>query len=81
MLVYDITLYLDLFQRAIIQSGSGLCDWAVDYNPVEHAIRIAKKVNCTSTKIKEISECLRKASPYDIIIAHSSFLVSNNFYK
>ncbi|XP_073986767.1 juvenile hormone esterase-like isoform X2 [Rhodnius prolixus] len=64
----------DLFQRAIIQSGSGLCDWAVDYNPVEHAIRIAKKVNCTSTKIKEISECLRKASPYDIIIAHSSFL-------
>ncbi|KAK9510784.1 hypothetical protein O3M35_005496 [Rhynocoris fuscipes] len=64
----------DLFQRAIIQSGSSLCDWAVDYNPVEHTKSIAKKVNCTSSYNKEIADCLQKSSPYDIIIAHSTFL-------
>ena len=33
-----------LLHRAIFQSGSALCDWSIEKNPLEYAQRIAEQV-------------------------------------
>ena len=35
-----------LFEKAILQSGSNLCNWAVERKPLEYARRLADKVGC-----------------------------------
>jgi len=39
----------NLFQRAIVQSGSALSSWGIATNPLRHARRLAAVVNCTTT--------------------------------
>ena len=67
-----------MFQRAIIQSGSGLCDWAIDYSPKQHAKTIAKHANCKNSTIPEMIKCLENLSAYDLLNGHTKFLVSIN---
>ncbi|XP_075211345.1 carboxylesterase 4A-like [Lycorma delicatula] len=63
-----------MFQRVIIQSGSSLCDWAVDRTPEEHAIRIAALANCTEESYEDMVLCLHKTNAWALLIAHSDFL-------
>ncbi|XP_054284421.1 glutactin-like [Macrosteles quadrilineatus] len=63
-----------LFQRVIVQSGSALCDWAVDFSPVEHAETISRMSRCDRKTHQEMVECLRNQSVYQLLMAHSDFL-------
>ncbi|XP_014249629.1 fatty acyl-CoA hydrolase precursor, medium chain-like [Cimex lectularius] len=63
-----------LFNKAIIQSGSSFCQWAVDYNPVENAKNISRLANCSTEVDSELYACLKNLNVYEILIAHSNFL-------
>lgn len=65
-----------LFQRVIVQSGSALCDWATDTKPLVHARTIAHMSDCERPNDTAILSCLRQKSVFNILIAHSDFLVS-----
>lgn len=39
----------NLFEKAILQSGSNLCNWAIERKPLEYAKRLADKVGCFRT--------------------------------
>lgn len=39
----------NLFQKAILQSGSNLCNWAIERRPLEYARRLADKAGCFRT--------------------------------
>ncbi|KAG8252389.1 hypothetical protein J6590_057810 [Homalodisca vitripennis] len=64
----------DLFQRVIVQSGSTLCDWAIDFHPLAHAQTIARMSNCDLPSTREMIDCLRNQSAFQILMAHSDFL-------
>lgn len=66
----------DLFQRVVVQSGSALCDWAVDLDPVTHAETIARMSHCGKPTNQQMISCLRNQSAFHILMAHSDFLVS-----
>lgn len=59
----------NLFDRAILQSGSALNHWAV-YPPSDRAIRLAKKVGYTgSDQEKDVLAFLRTVNPDEIVLA------------
>nr|XP_018917077.1 PREDICTED: pyrethroid hydrolase Ces2a-like isoform X2 [Bemisia tabaci]XP_018917078.1 PREDICTED: pyrethroid hydrolase Ces2a-like isoform X2 [Bemisia tabaci]XP_018917079.1 PREDICTED: pyrethroid hydrolase Ces2a-like isoform X2 [Bemisia tabaci] len=60
-----------LFHRAIMQSGTAICDWVLDTNPVEHAMDIARHAGCTTTNKVDAARCLRGKSVSEILEAHS----------
>lgn len=48
-----------LFHRSILMSGSALSDWALNYNPQQITLQVAKKLNCP-TEDTLLLDCLRK---------------------
>lgn len=59
----------NLFDRAVLQSGTALMHWAV-YSPSDRAIRLAKKLGWTGKdNEKEILEFLRTVNPDEIVLA------------
>lgn len=63
-----------MFKRAVVQSGSAHCDWAMDFEPVQHAVSIAALANCTNRNLTDLAACLRTRTPWQILMAHSDFL-------
>lgn len=55
-----------LFHRAILMSGSALSDWALNYNPQQITMQVAKKLNCPIEDSK-LGECLRQKSYHEIM--------------
>ncbi|XP_054168154.1 cholinesterase 2-like [Oppia nitens] len=49
-----------LFHRAIAQSGSALCQWALERSPLMFAREVAKSVDCPVTSNTNLVNCLRK---------------------
>lgn len=59
----------NLFDRAVLQSGTALMHWAV-YSTSDRAIRLAKKLGWTGKdNEKEILEFLRTVNPDEIVLA------------
>lgn len=57
-----------LLHRLIVQSGSGMGQWAVTPNPLEKELDFATKVGCpTLKKTAAVIECLRKAPLEDLM--------------
>ncbi|XP_026213678.1 neuroligin-3a isoform X2 [Anabas testudineus] len=56
-----------LFHRAIIQSGSALSSWAVNYQPVKYTRVLAEKVGCNVLDTSDMVECLRKKSSRELV--------------
>uniref|UniRef100_A0A8C4STH4 Neuroligin 3a n=2 Tax=Polypteridae TaxID=8289 RepID=A0A8C4STH4_ERPCA len=56
-----------LFQRAIIQSGSALSSWAVNYQPVKYTRLLAEKVGCNVLDTLDMVGCLRKKSYKELV--------------
>jgi neuroligin len=48
-----------LFQKAIIQSGTALSSWAVNYQPAKYTRILADKVGCNMLDTTDMVECLR----------------------
>jgi len=68
-----------LFQRAIMQSGSALCDWAIERSPLRFARDIAESVGCPSSPSNQLVECLRSITPTALLKAQSKVKVSSPF--
>ncbi|XP_048833904.1 neuroligin 4 X-linked a isoform X2 [Brienomyrus brachyistius] len=49
----------DLFQKAIIQSGTALSSWAVNYQPAKYTRMLAEKVGCNMLDTINLVECLQ----------------------
>ncbi|MGH0137731.1 UNVERIFIED_CONTAM: hypothetical protein FKN15_018113 [Acipenser sinensis] len=56
-----------LFQRAIIQSGSALSSWAVNYQPVKYSRLLAEKVGCNVLDTLDMVDCLRKKTYRELV--------------
>ncbi|XP_065108487.1 neuroligin 4 X-linked b [Paramisgurnus dabryanus] len=57
----------DLFQKAIIQSGTALSSWAVNYQPAKYSRMLAEKVGCNEDDSVELVECLQKKNYKELI--------------
>uniref|UniRef100_A0A8C9WF28 Neuroligin 3a n=1 Tax=Scleropages formosus TaxID=113540 RepID=A0A8C9WF28_SCLFO len=56
-----------LFHRAIIQSGSALSSWAVNYQPVKYTRLLAEKVGCNVLDTLDMVDCLRRKSARELV--------------
>ncbi|KAF3705922.1 Neuroligin-3 Gliotactin -like protein Precursor [Channa argus] len=56
-----------LFHRAIIQSGSALSSWAVNYQPVKYTRMLAERVGCNVLDTMEMVSCLQKKSAKELV--------------
>ncbi|XP_075040572.1 neuroligin-3 isoform X3 [Mixophyes fleayi] len=56
-----------LFQRAIIQSGSALSSWAVNYQPVKYTRLLAEKVGCNVLDTVDMVDCLRQKNAKELV--------------
>ncbi|XP_068103710.1 neuroligin-3 isoform X2 [Hyperolius riggenbachi] len=56
-----------LFQRAIIQSGSALSSWAVNYQPVKYTRLLAEKVGCNVLDTVDMVDCLRQKTAKELV--------------
>ncbi|XP_035989951.1 neuroligin 4 X-linked a [Fundulus heteroclitus] len=57
----------DLFQKAIIQSGTALSSWAVNYQPAKYTRSLAEKVGCNMLDTIDLVECLQKKNYKELI--------------
>lgn len=56
-----------LFQRAIIQSGSALSSWAVNYQPVKYTRLLAEKAGCNVLDTVDMVDCLRQKNAKELV--------------
>ncbi|XP_041750998.2 neuroligin-3 isoform X4 [Coregonus clupeaformis] len=56
-----------LFHRAIIQSGSALSSWAVNYQPVKYTRMLAERVGCNVLDTLDMVSCLQKKSARELV--------------
>ncbi|TNM85026.1 hypothetical protein fugu_009204 [Takifugu bimaculatus] len=56
-----------LFHRAIIQSGSALSSWAVNYQPVKYTRMLAERVGCNVLDTLDMVSCLQKKSAKELV--------------
>ncbi|XP_055371668.1 esterase-5B [Condylostylus longicornis] len=66
----------NLIKAAISFSGSALCPWAINPNPLEDTIKVAKILNCSNIiSTIEIKKCLKQAPAEDIVGTTENFLI------
>jgi bile salt-stimulated lipase len=65
-----------LIHRAIMQSGSALCDWAIERSPLRFAQIVGESVGCPSSTTAQLVACLRMVSPTALLKAQSKVKVS-----
>lgn len=67
-----------LFHRAISQSGTGDCRWAVATpgSARKKATKVAELLACPSKDSKQLVECLRTKDAIELIATDRSFQVS-----
>ncbi|XP_065209992.1 esterase FE4-like isoform X2 [Planococcus citri] len=63
-----------LFHKAIVQSGSALCTWALNRNPVHIAFGLGRKAGFRGSDRKELVEYLKKFSASEITRMVEEFL-------
>ncbi|XP_037804945.1 cholinesterase 1-like [Penaeus monodon] len=71
-----------LFQRAIMQSGTAVCPWALREDHSEVAARFGEMFNCSGSSpltSSELVACLREVPAEDLIKAPKKFLVISEF--
>ncbi|KAL0277569.1 UNVERIFIED_CONTAM: hypothetical protein PYX00_004807 [Menopon gallinae] len=68
-----------LFHRAISQSGTGMCSWALGAPGVtrNNTIKLAKVLGCPSSPTRDMIACLRKKPFGEIITTDVEFMVWN----
>ncbi|KAL4131346.1 hypothetical protein QTP88_008677 [Uroleucon formosanum] len=57
----------NLFQRAILMSGSALSDWAWVKNPIMNTIQVGQSLNCEPSGNEKFFECLRRKRFTDLV--------------
>lgn len=70
-LIFSPAVSIDLFQKAILQSGSSFGSWVYDFNPVQNAMDIAGRAGCeTNGTIHDINKCLMNLPVADMLQAY-----------
>ena len=64
-----------LLHRAIAQSGSAICDWALESKPLDVARQVAATLECPTSSTQQLVDCLRTVSPSALLRAQSRFKV------
>lgn len=59
-----------------MQSGSALCDWAIERSPLKFAQAVGDSVGCPSSTTSQLVACLRTISPTALLKAQSKVKVS-----
>ncbi|KAM7003636.1 bile salt-activated lipase-like [Passerculus sandwichensis] len=59
-----------LFKRAISQSGVGLCNWAIQRDPLLWAKKLGEKVGCSTDNTTILANCLRHSNPKDLTLSY-----------
>uniref|UniRef100_T1KVJ7 Carboxylesterase type B domain-containing protein n=1 Tax=Tetranychus urticae TaxID=32264 RepID=T1KVJ7_TETUR len=67
------------FHRAIMQSGSGLCHWAMERQPLEYAKEIAENTGCPTVTSAALVDCLQKVSVDKILKAQTRGKIFGEF--
>lgn len=68
---------IGLFNRAIAESGTALCPWAVQENPLAYAILLGEALNCTDTEdTYALINCLRQQDGNEITLKELDIMVS-----
>ncbi|KAG8193968.1 hypothetical protein JTE90_013663 [Oedothorax gibbosus] len=68
-----------LFNRTIMQSGSALCDWALEGEPLGYAREIAQRVKCPTDSSTALVDCLRLKPVTDILGAQKDIKIFGDF--
>ncbi|CAF4887377.1 unnamed protein product [Pieris macdunnoughi] len=61
----------DLISKAIAQSGTALCGWSLQVDPIMNARKLAKELGCESTDLGDILEFLLTTPVKDIVEANT----------
>lgn len=67
MIHFFFLFSLDLFQRAILMSGSALSDWALVKNPILNTIQVGQSLNCGPGGNEKFFDCLRRKRFTDLV--------------
>uniref|UniRef100_A0AAV2L6Z7 Carboxylesterase type B domain-containing protein n=1 Tax=Knipowitschia caucasica TaxID=637954 RepID=A0AAV2L6Z7_KNICA len=57
----------DMFQKAIIQSGTALSSWAVNYQPAKYTRVLAERVGCNLPDSLDLVSCLQAKSYRELV--------------
>lgn len=68
--------YTGLFHRAIAQSGSTRCPWALQSDVGEYTNLVAKILNCPTTSSQELVDCLRTKDATEIVNTRGKYVLS-----
>ncbi|CAG2103189.1 unnamed protein product [Medioppia subpectinata] len=67
-----------LFHRAIAQSGSALCEWALERSPLLFARQVAQTVGCPTSSTIDLVNCLRNTHFSALLTAQSNAKMSSD---
>ena len=81
MFVYEGLFNLGLFHRAIAQSGSALCEWAIERAPLQYAKEVGFNAGCTTESTIDLVECLRKTPANKLLEIQSKGKVNVIIHK
>lgn len=62
-----VNILADLFQKAILMSGSALSDWALVKNPILNTIQVGQSLNCGPGGNENFFDCLRRKRFTDLV--------------
>lgn len=71
-----MSLIEGLFHRGISQSGTVLNPWVTTENSLGKSQQLAAHLGCPTTTSRELIECLRQRSAYQIVHAVKLFQVN-----
>ncbi|XP_042887296.1 venom carboxylesterase-6-like [Penaeus japonicus] len=74
-----------LFQRAILQSGTGLCSWSLRHDHRDVAVKVGQLMNCSgagstaeSLDSRALLQCLQGAPLGDLVAVPQAFAIWSN---
>lgn len=70
-----------LFHKAIIQSGSSLCSWAIQSDPVSYVFKLASSLGCGDTNVNNVLTFLRGAPLHDLLKAAWTVITEDDSKK
>ena len=75
LLLIFVDKHIGLFHRAIAQSGSTGCVWALQKSVGEYTRIIAKDLNCPTSNSRELLDCMRTTKAEKIMESRKKLMI------
>lgn len=72
----QVNIVLDLFHRAIIQSGAATCPWTIHENQSSNAAAVAELLGCPIAPPEQLVRCLQEKPIEQVVNASTLSFVS-----